>query len=378
MKPFLTLTLIVAGLLLGACDKSFQELVPLEDKTVDYKSAKAAPELEVPPDLTRSSIDDTMVVPDISPSGTASLAAYANERGGEESFGPRKSAVLPEQQNIQVIRDGNKRWLLINAPADQVWPKVREFWLENGFLLKIEDPRVGIMETDWAENRADIETGPIRRFMGKLFDSLYSAATRDMFRVRLEQGEDARTTELYLTHQGVSEELQEQTMIWVPRPNDPGLEAELLRRIMVYLGTADKRAKTQLAKRNQRKPRATLVRERNGFNHISIEEKYSRAWRITGLALDRVGFSVEDRDRSRGIYYVRYNDPLRDVAKKEGWVSKLAFWKSGEKPSEEQYQISLAAGDVRYTQVLVYDKNGKRSNNKTASRILTLLYEELK
>ncbi len=154
--------------------------------------------------------------------------------------------MLPAQNEIHVERDGDKRWLVIQSDSAAVWNKMREFWLQNGFLIKREDPRIGILETDWAENRADIPMDPVRKVLSKALDSLYSSPTRDMFRVRLEAGAKPGTTELFLTHRGMQEVFDDKTTIWQPRPSDPELESEMLNRLMVYMGVQEQQAKQAL------------------------------------------------------------------------------------------------------------------------------------
>lgn len=304
------------------------EFLPDKKKT-DYREASEAPTLEIPPDLTSSTVDDGLVVPDIAPvSGSASLSDYSRERANSQTI--RTAGVLPKQNNIRVMRDKNTRWLVIQGSAQEVWPRMREFWLQSGLLIKREDPRIGILETDWAENRADIAQDFITRNISKLFDSIYSAATRDKYRVRLEQGVEAGTTELFLTHRGAEEVLDESTgsgTVWKPRPSDPELEVEMLRRMMVFFGVEEDKARNQFASRRNRVERAVLTQGVNGNASLNVKDDFARAWRRTGLALDRVGFTVEDRDRSRGLYYVRYIDPLKDSnAKKEkGLLDKLTF-----------------------------------------------------
>ena len=200
-----------------------------------------------------------------------------------------------------VERDGNQQWLVVHGAPSQVWPKVREFWLQEGFLVKMEDPRVGILETGWAENRADIPGGPIRNFLGKVIDAVYSSATRDQFRVRLERGTESGTTEVFLTHRGVEEVLQggieDGNAVWQPRPTDPELEAEMLKRLMVYLGIEEQKAEAMVARQSGPTVRAQMVSNDSG-SMLIVNEDFSRAWRRTGVALDRVGFAVEDRNRS--------------------------------------------------------------------------------
>lgn len=356
----------------GNLQKTIEDALPEDDP--EYKSSRSLPPLEVPPDLSSSTVRETMQVPD--GSGTT-YSDYANAQQGRTRVAGT-SAVLPVVENVRVERAGDKRWLLVNASAEDVWPRVREFWLDNGFLIKMEDPTIGIMETDWAENRADIPQGFIRSMMGKLSDALYSAATRDKFRVRLERGSTPGSTEVYISHRGAEEVTQGEDFVWQPRPSDPELEAEMLNRMLVFFGVEEERAERMLAVKKDRPARAQMVRDGKGGSALSIKEEFSRAWRRTGLALDRVGFTVEDRDRSRGLYYVRYVDPVEVSEKSDSWLSKLKFWgdDDGERPQDE-YLISLI-GEGTTTQVVVLDKEGNRETSATADRILSLLHEQLK
>ncbi len=371
----LTWALCALALTLSAC--SLDSILP--DKRIDYKKARTGNTLEVPPDLTKPGHDDAMAVPDISPSGTATYSAYTGERQNVGQVAG--SRVLPEQDNVRLEHDGDRFWLVVQGDPAQVWPRVREFWLENGFLLKVDNPTVGIMETNWAENRADIPQGPIRSVIGKVFDSFYSAATRDKFRVRLEEGQKPGTTEIYLTHTGVEEVVQgeypqTENSIWKPRPRDPELEAEMLKRLMVSLGIDKQRAQRIVAERKEpNKAQAHMVKTADGQPAVELDEPFSRAWRYTGLALDRVGFTVQDRDRAEGLYYVRYEDPSQG-AEKKGFLSKLAFWRSDKKP-ESLYQVAVKS-EGSNSRILVRDKDGKADQSETAQRILNLLYEQLK
>ena len=371
----LTITLAPALLLIGCSGSSMEETITetvgLEDYSIEYKKSKQTNTLEIPPDLSSSRIEDSMVVPG---GGSASYSEVA--QGNQPAS--RGSGVLPQQDDIKVERDGDKRWLVINAPADQVWGKVREFWIDLGFLLTVENPQVGIMETDWKENRADIPNDFIRNFLSSVLESVYSAPTRDSFRTRLERVDD-RQTEIFISHRGVLEKaVGETSTVWETRPSEPDLEAEMLRRLMIFMGTEDQKARARLAKSGTGAIRARLIKDAGGNGLIDYRAGYPRAWRVVGLALDRVGFTVEDRDRSNGIYYVRYSDPLKDVnSDDKGILSSLIFWGSSDEPSEELYQVTLV-GDEASTQIIVMDKNGQRDKTNTAQRILTLLYEQIK
>ncbi len=342
-------------------------------KELSYESAIEEDPLEIPPDLTSSSIQDLYNVP----GGSTTLTSYESE-GGAGGIIEKATEVMPEQKEIRVVRDGDQRWLEIKATPEQLWSKLREFWLKNGFLIDREDPRIGIMETDWAENRAEIDDGPIRSVLSKAIDALYSTGTRDKFRLRLERSEQAGVTELYLSHRRMEEEPSGESFVWVPQPAMPELEAELLSRIMSFLGMESARANATLAELEGQGvvERARIVDAKSGERFLLIKEGFPRTWRRAGHALDRVGFTVEDRDRSKGVYYVRYIDPFKDNEQK-GILDKIKFWDGDEQPTEGEYQIRVESHN-EVSRILVFDAQGQVDKSGTARRILTLLHEQLK
>ena len=371
---------VVAGALLGACS-SFDLEVPT--KKVDYKSAGKLPSLDVPPDLTRPTADDRYTVPD-SRKGPATFSAYSQDQAGRQQPGAAATGgVLPEQSDARVERSGGQRWLVVKGDPAQVWPVVKDFWQEAGFLINVEMPEAGVMETDWNETRANIrQGGTVRGLLSRVFDAVTSTAERDKFRTRIERatGTQAASTEIYISHRGMQEvyitEGKDQTR-WQPRKADADLEAEMLRRLMMRFGVQEARAKQQIATAAEA-PRASLATQNAGV--LTVIEPFDRAWRRVGLALDRVGFTVEDRDRSKGIYFVRYIDPEADVKTgkaEEGLFSRLKFWSSSPAKKNEQYQIAVRDMDTT-AQVNVLSKDGKAEKSATASRILTLLYDQLK
>lgn len=368
-------------LLLAAC--SMPELRP--DK-VDYKAQSTKlPQLEIPPDLMRPGADDRFVVPDIGTGVQASANDYNRDRGTQSTVA-RVGAVLPNQPNARIERSGSQRWLVVKGEPDAVWNVVKTFWQEVGLNLKVELPEAGVLETDWAENRAKLDDGFVRNLLGRVLDSVYSTSERDKYRTRLERGSEPGTTEIYISHRGMEEVFttnsseNKQTM-WQPRPPDPELEAEMLRRLMTRFGIQQERAKSELAVAGKPVLRATMIKGKDGEGLLSVDDQFDRAWRRVGLALDRVGFMVEDRDRSKGIYFVRYIDPDADskAAESKGFFAKLnPFGKSDKKVvPNEQFRIQLTdAGAVSAVSVL--SKDGVVEKSVTAGRILSLLYDQLK
>ena len=364
-----TATVLLAAVLLTACS-SIGGL--LEGEKVDYKTdGKSGPSLDVPPDLTQLSRDTRYVVPG------AAVTANSYQVGQVTQSLPTAALVVGD---VRIERSGNQRWLVVNRPADKLWGPVRDFWLESGFLLSLDQENLGIMETDFAENRAKLPQDFIRNTLGKVLEGLYSTGERDKFRTRLERNASGGT-EIYVSHRGMVEVVtgspgsgrQGDSTIWQPRPADPELEAEFLRRMMVKLGVPQEQSKVLVAagslKSNSR------VASANGAPVVQIDEGFDRAWRRVGLALDRTGFTVEDRDRNQGTYFVRYVDPTSDK-KEPGFLSKL-FSPSASGIPPLKYRISVKSqGDN--TTVSVLNEKGVQESSANAQRIVQVIADDLK
>jgi len=360
---------LLMALLLAGCSST-------ETQKIDYKSeSKQVRPLEVPPDLSTPNPSDRFSVPD------ASSATYSEyNQGSGHPAGAQ--GVLPQTQKAYIERAGSQRWLVVQAPPNQVWPVLKDFWQETGFIIVSEDAETGIMETDWAENRAKIPQDALRNLIGKVLDQAYSTPERDKFRTRIERGQKEGTTEVYVSHRGmyevyVNDANMRQTgrVVWQPRPSDPELEAEMLKRLEVKF-TGDQRVQTAQAKGPPPEPRAVVSKAPDGVPVLKLKDNFDRAWRRVGLSLDRLGFSVQDRDRSSGLYYVRYLNPDTRV-KKPGLLSQLAFWESDTPNKAEQYRIVVAEANPG-TVVKVEAGDGKPEKSDAATRILNVLQEDLK
>jgi len=337
----------------------------LQGDKVDYKSASKGVSLEVPPDLSQLSRDSRYVVP----GGTVTASSYAVGQSV-----PNLPTAATAIGDVRVERAGNQRWLVVNRPADQLWGPVRDFWQESGFLLTMDQPNLGIMETDWAENRAKLPQDFIRSTIGKALDSVYSTSERDKFRTRFERSANGGT-EIYVSHRGMQEvysNAQKDQTVWTPRPADPELEAEFLRRLMVRLGAPQAQAQAAAAVPSDRP--TSRVAAVNNVPVVLIDEPFDRAWRRVGLALDRTGFTVEDRDRSQGTYFVRYVPPNPDK-KEPGFFGKLFSREKTEQPLK--YRINLKT-EGQTTTVSVLNTNGAPETSANAGRIVQVIADDLK
>lgn len=419
-----TVAMMLLAATLTGCDS-----IPFIDNSSDYKGASRGRPLEVPPDLTALSTDDAYSVP-----GSMTYSEYSQDKGQQED---QTQVLLPEPDSVRYERAGSQRWLVVKAPPEKIWPVVREFWTDLGFAVRVEDPKTGVMETEWVDpsNLTKDEKGNyLEKFQGWL-DKLEGLNKRQKFRTRLDRGEDTGVTEIYMSHRSLSDvpddgKVRVRTVYGEvetgykredfdkkksqdARAVAEDIDAELLRRLMVKLGVAEKQSRNVIANPSQEK-RATIGKSADGTVTLAMNDQFDRAWRRVGLALDRIGFVVEDRNRSQGIYYVRYSDLAtdsgpEDSGKKKGlldklkfWgddeedkkeapkpepkkeekgvVDKLKFWDSGEKDkpaTELQYRVKLErSGDG--TSVSVLDSNNKTDRTATAGRILNMLYEQLK
>jgi len=420
IKPVILATLMAISV--TGCDS-----IPFMNNTPDYKGAGRSRPLEVPPDLTASSSNDTYTVPG---SMTYSEFNQAQETPGE------KEKILASPDNVKMERAGSQRWLVVQAPPEKIWPVIREFWNELGFAVRVENPDTGVMETEWVDPSSITKNDDgsyMEKFQGWL-DRLNMLNTRQKFRTRLDRGEQANTTEIFMSHRAVADNLDDgkertRTTLGVIEGGYKDkkavsiadekaaaaaeeLDVELLRRLMVRLGVEEQKSRSIMAD-NTPTFRAKINKAADGSASLTVNDEFDRAWRRVGLALDRIGFVVEDKNRSSGLYFVRYTDVELDTSnqKKKGVLDslkfwgddkkeqaksepqvetkktdsslseKLKFWKAPEKTEvdpSKQYRVKVEENTEKGSKIRVVDKEGNLNKSSTANVILNMLYEQLK
>lgn len=361
---------------LAACTWNSSSLV---GSNVDYRSqgTQNAP-IDVPPDLSQLSATRYQTT-----DGVVSASSVQTTQAAKPSSTAVSGTQIAERMDgqVRIERDGNQRWISTSMPADQVWPLVHQFWLDNGFTYTTDQPQLGILETQWSENRAKLPKDVIRNTLGGLVNGLYDSGERDRFRTRIER--TAQGTDIFISHSGIAEVSTGGPAggtTWQVRPNDPSLEAEMLGRLMLALGgqkttaQAAEAATKVVVQAPPAPPRARFVA--GSTTSLEIDDDYDRAWRRVGLALDRNGFTVEDRDRSQGVYFVRYVDPTKTGQGDPGFFARLF----GAKPitsDQQRYRIVVkqAAGGAT---VSVLNNLGQSVNTDVSQRIARLLVDDLK
>jgi outer membrane protein assembly factor BamC len=362
-KRYAGLTVGLSLLALSGCSQ-INQLTGAEE-SVDYKSTVAGEPLSIPPDLAQANRDTHFKAPE----GAATFSEYA--QGQQARQKANASGVLPATQGIEVMRDGDIRWLVVDQAPDSVYPKVVEFWGDQGFTIHDKDPQAGLIQTDWAENRAKIPEGWIHKALGSLIDQVFDSGERERFRTRVERVNGK--SEIYISHQQMVETptVQDGGFKWVYAKEDPGLNAAMLARLMVYLGTNVQQAQNQVAQAEKSPNEVKVAQAPDNKSVLTLNEPFDRAWRRVGIGIDSAGFTVDDRDRTAGDYFVRYLDTdTGEKIEQSSFFGRLFGTKNKAEPT--QYRIHVGQqGDGSTVSIL--DKNGQPDTSETAQRILTVL-----
>ncbi len=372
-------TLLAMGLCIAMAGCTTDQL--LLQKKVDYRSGSdniGKNNLELPPELTAPAsnnhfnVQQNTVLNSVAPTNASST-----------------QAVLAEGSRAKIVQAGNQRWLVVKGDPEKLWPEIHEFWLDNGFLLTLDNPAIGIMETDWLENRAKLPKDLVTRMLSKISDRILSTGELDRYRTRVERGSEPGTSEIYISHRGMMEVYSKDgssdsaaalsknsdntKTVWTPKKPDPEMEVEMLSLLLQRFGLDQETAQAVVAKPYQAPAAASLI---DNGKALTIADNFDRAWRRVGLALDRSGYVVYDRDRSKGVYMIRRADTDIVGEDNSSIFSKLAFWKKDATPEQKQaseYEIHLTEG-LKQTKLTVTSKNKSDDNSK----ILSALLNELK
>lgn len=386
--------LVLAGGLVAGCSSPSPTQV---DYRSDSKSKQAS--LAVPPNLLEETSDQRSLPP---LGGQTSLSSLRQV----QKAAPSETAVVPPVAGMHIQRDGTASWLVIDGKTpDQVWPQVRRFWQEQGFLLAVDQRDKHVMETDWNETRPDVNQGLIRNTLSKAMGNSYVAAERNKYRTRLDVAPNGGTY-VFISQKGMREALEgvhNDTSTWQPKPNDPALEAEYLKRLMATLARADSNGASQLgaeppedadtAKAGKTKSDAAAIAAQNATfaaqsskreqasssdqptSELTLGESYDNAWIRVGIALDRSNFTVDDKDRTRGLYYIRYVDPKDLSSDKQGFWNQVFHGKK--EKIAKQYRINVRALTPNQTRVAVVDDKGDMESTPQAQQIMGLLADQL-
>ena len=377
--PVFRLVALAAAVALAGCSSLDGAL---GGARVDYRGeAVKTPDLDVPPDLTQLARAGRFRP---QAGGVVSASAVAAGAAGPTSTTAAAAAnatvALSSIGGMRIERDGDFRWLVVPSTPEQLWPQLQGFWRDSGFALIVDNAPAGIMETGWAENRAKIPQDVLRRTLGRLVDGLYDSGVRDSFRTRVERG--PRGTEVYIMHRSMNEVVlgaQQERTTWRSGPSDPQLEAEFLSRLLVRLGSPEAAARQAVAEAAQRPAGSTGATTTPtpvaaSATSLELNESFDRAYRRVGIALDRGGFTVEDRDRSAGLFFVRYVDAAGP--QDQGLLSRV--FGGGDAKPPERYRVLVRSGGDNRSTVTVQNSQGQPETGNVARQIIAALSRELR
>ena len=373
IKPLILALTIVS---VTACSGSKKDTPKLDYQSQNNKIVS----LEVPPDLRDPRSGDLYTLPQ----GTTASPNAMQQKSTNKP-------VLATVKNVHIERRGTQRWLVVNdKKAAEIWPLLRAFWQESGFTIYSEEPQAGLMETDWAENRAKLPNQGLRKLFDKVgLGGVYTTSERDKFLVRMERNQN-NGVDIFFTHKGLEEVFdskKEENTIWQPRANDPNLEAAFLARFMQYLGVDEAIAQEQIAEKND-SMQGTQFAKLDG-NSLIVYGAAERNVNRIGSALDRIGLTVQQFVSERGMFVVRpapsESEALEQAAdkdKKTGMFSRL-FGKGKKTTAQPETmqaaQMFVALEELGNGQrVILLDQMGKPYTGENAQKWLNGLYRELR
>jgi outer membrane protein assembly factor BamC len=351
------LIIAMALLVLGGCNflPSLDDVMP--DKRTEYKKSDSLPELEVPPDLTSQSINDSMAIPN----EPASMTQLQQQRAAAAA--PAAAAAGPDEQ-----------WVAVRQPRADMWPKLRAYFGGKGFPIEVDDAELGVLETGWGAPQA---AGGTQRYK---------------FRVFSEPGATPDITVLFISSQRqIVSKGEDGGAQWLDQDADPAadrLVAGELNQLLNGSGAtpvaaagsaapvapapaaaSDVPASAAPAAPAPQQPLAEIRDAGDGRIMLALPDEYSLAWPRTDQALQRGGLFIEGKDEAKGLYRISYFKASEE--EKKSWLSKMKFWGDDEAKGQA-YQISLT-GVGKRTEMIVMNDDGEWDSSEDARRILTIV-----
>ena len=338
MMNFLILALI--SLFVASCSKVADPVkkIGLGSRAVNYEVDDNVDSLIIPPDLT-------------APSSQGAFTEVIKVSEGSD--------VLKRVQNVEVMRDKYRRWLLVDLPPSEVWALSKEFFRSYGFQIEKENQKIGLLETDYLEIETKVpekSLGAIRTALAKALKTQYGLPIADRYRIRIEPTAKTSESEVYLTLSSIGEVVSGSMRVWQPREKDIELETEMLLQLMLFFGNdrADAISKIQ-SNVEDKKVDVSVVLSETGFSSLVFPFEKNESWKLLGWALDELNVDVDDRDPIEGSFFI-------NVAIDKGFFSKIIATSTNNKT----YQLILKADSKSQTRVIFVDLN-EENNEKTIS-----------
>ncbi len=368
MRTVLSILVTIALLTLAACGSSSPDL--------RYLDSRVLPPLEVPPDLTTvdTESEPTFKLP----------AVFSGELNDPDAR--KKIPVLARVDSITLEGFADFYWLSLDAPVDQLYQLVKEFWASEGFTLAMDEPVIGIMETEWVfskEGKEEEDQG----FFARLLSSEDLSESQDQFRTRIARDSAEPGVRIYISHQGteIIRKLstrpteQKSDAEWKFRLSETELEVEMLSRLMIYLGL-------QRAEMEQQLENVKLFAARASFytdyveeeSYLLVQEGYSRTWNRTLHQLDRLNFEVVKATYQTGLSndgVILVNTNVDIVVEDKGFFS---IFTAKSKTIKKQIVLVLSEETNETTRIGIETIGREVDNSAEGIEFLRLLYQYIK
>ena len=354
--------LMAGAALIAGCgwlsdDKGF-----IVDRSNDYLKAKERPPLVVPEDLSNAAIQNTYSVPQITSS---------QHRINFEGGAPRPEAIYAreETEGVKIQKLGDQRWLLIPQAPAVVWPKVKQFFADNGVAIALEQPDSGRLDTEWLTISDNAARDVVRL---SIIDGKHNAGIatgHDRVRVLIEPGIRDRSTEIRVRYENDSRSMPREDVM-PPSSDIMEVETQLLNDLGGYIAANVGDASISYVARNiSTQSKADLQRDASDLPVLHLNLDFDRAWATVNQALNEAKLDVTDVDRSAGVVYVTVTDQMLN---QEDKPSIFTRWFRSE--NKRRIQIFMAPTTPGY-ELTVFDDNGQRTSADTAEQVLIIIRE---
>jgi len=337
MKNINYLTIILVSFLTVSCSKITDPVknIGLGNRVVNYQADEKVDSLIIPPDLT-------------APSSQGAFTEVTEVSDDEN--------VIKRVQNVEVMRDKYRRWLVVDLPPNEVWRLSKEFFRSYNFKINKENQKIGILETDYLEIETvvpDKSLGAIRAGLAKVLKTQYGLPIADKYRVRIEPIEGQNKTEVYLTLSSIGEVVSGSMKLWQPREKDVEIETEMLLTLMVFLGNDRSEAIDKIQSNEASNETTALVETaENGYASLIYPYDKEQSWSYLGWALDELNIDITDRDPIEGSYFINKKPDT-------GYFSRLLNVAG----STKTYQLIVREVDELSTYVYFVDLSEENEND---------------
>lgn len=274
------------------------------DRSASYQQANSLEPLQVPAGLPPLESEPLYPIPEVKPRTDTFVDVAAT--GKFEVPRPEPIDVEKEQAKVKLQRVGDERWILLEAPASQVWPLTQSFLVQRGIRVARSHPASGLIETDWVEFNND-------------------PAHRSRFRLNIEQGIRLETTEIRVLHARRPSAARIDT--WPDRSSDEQMTNAMLEDLANELALEiSNRSASLLGQNVGGQVKAELVMDGREPS-IKLRLSESRATATVSHALRSEQFKLWGSAASGRVFYMNYADPNA----RKGWFG----WFGGDEPPEQ-------------------------------------------